>query len=146
MIKHSQLFKRIVTPYFIMITVIISVSMLVVYQSSMEKMKSESSLSARRLAVKTAQQTDAYISELDFLAEQVIRQPKITSAFFDAHKRNSENRFERDVLKSIEISSALKGLLAERSSKYNICIYNEYGDFVSSQEYLVDKKNLCGQA
>jgi len=141
--KQSQLFKRIVRPYFLVITIILSISMVVVYSASVEKIENEAANTSRQLANKTAQQLDTYIEELDLLAEQVKHQSEITGVFYSLRNNVSEkNHFENDVLNSIELSSTLKGLLADRTVNYNICIYNEFHDFVSSQNFQINKTDF----
>ncbi len=140
---NSQLLRRIAMPYFILLTVIISIAMIIVYNSLIVRMKNDASNSARQLANTAANQVSTYINELDVLAEQVNHQPKITNIFYEFNKeRTGENRFEKDILSDIEISSALQSLLIFRATDYNISVYNENGDFVSSQDFMIDKKKL----
>lgn len=136
--QQSQLFKRVVKPYFLLITVIISVATVVIYSSSIGNMKNDAAEAMQQLTERTARLTDTYISDLESLASQVRHQQKITSAFYELQDSEGEtNAFEKDVINSIDISSTLKSLLAGRSADYNISIYNENGDFISSHNYLL---------
>ena len=143
--KRSQLTDRIVRPYLILLTVILSLAVAVVYSSFVSRLQYETETAGIKLAKTTAKQIDTFIEELDLLAEQVKRQPRITSAFYDLNHPNNgrDNVFDRDVLLSIEISSVLKGLITDRAGNYNISLYNAYGDFVSSQDFLIDKERFA---
>ncbi|MGN1115379.1 MAG: sensor histidine kinase [Candidatus Ornithomonoglobus sp.] len=145
MARHSQLFKRIVKPYFILLTIIISIATVIVYSASVAKVRSESVKSLQKLAERTAQLTDTLIDELSALADQVSHQQKITGLFYNVQNGNTDktNRFDIDILNSIDISSTLKDLLAGRTGQYNISIYNNYGDFVSSHNYMVKREALA---
>lgn len=141
--SHSQLLKRIAMPYFILLTIIISIAMIIVYNSLIVRMQNDASYSARQLANTAANQVSTYINELDVLAEQVNHQPKITSIFYELDESDdNKNIFERDILADIDISSALHELLIFRAADYNISVYNGNGDFVSSQDFMVDKDKL----
>ncbi|MGN0149572.1 MAG: sensor histidine kinase [Clostridia bacterium] len=144
MTRNSQLFKRIVQPYFILLTVIISIATVIVYSASVSKVRNEAVKSFQKLAGRTAQLTDTYIDELSALADQVNHQQKITGMFYNAQNGSSErsNCFDNDVLNSIDISSTLKNLLAGRTGQYNISIYNNYGDFISSHNYMMNNENF----
>ncbi|MGN0162470.1 MAG: sensor histidine kinase, partial [Candidatus Ornithomonoglobus sp.] len=144
MTRHSQLFKRIVKPYFILLTIIISIATVIVYSASVAKVRNESVKSLQKLAERTAQLTDTLIDELSALADQVNHQQKITGLFYNVQNGNTDktNRFDIDILNSIDISSTLKNLLAGRTGQYNISIYNNYGDFVSSHNYMINREAL----
>jgi sensor histidine kinase YesM len=117
--------------------------MLFAYGALVEKFENEVVNAGRQLAEKTADQADTYIEELDLLAEQVKHQPKITGVFYTLQKNHSEeNQFNNEILDSIDVSSALKGLLTDRTANYSIFIYNEFGDVVSSQDFLINKNKI----
>ncbi|MDD6763319.1 MAG: histidine kinase [Clostridiales bacterium] len=139
MTQHSPLFKRVVKPYFILITIIISITIVIVYFASVSNIRNETVKSLQQLAQRTAQLTDTYIEEMGALADQVNHQQKITGLFYNVQNGNDKqtNRFDIDVLNSIDISSTLKSLLAGRTGQYNISIYNNYGDFISSHNYML---------
>ena len=42
----------------------------------------------------------------------------------------------------IDVSSILNGLITDRNGNFNISVYNGYGDFVSNQNYFIDKKKF----
>ena len=42
----------------------------------------------------------------------------------------------------IDVSSILNGLITDRNGNFNISVYNGYGDFVSNQNYFIDKRNF----
>ncbi|MBQ9598185.1 MAG: hypothetical protein IJR33_00050, partial [Clostridia bacterium] len=142
--KHrSKFLKRIVTPYFIMLLIVLSAAMVFVYTVVTERIKSSALENGQQLATKTAQQTDAYLSDMDLIAQQVCNQTEIVNYFYMLDtEADSANKFDTDMLKSIELSSALKRVLVDRMATYNITIYNNYGDFISSRDYITDKRNL----
>ncbi len=141
--NHSQLLKRIAMPYFILLTIIISIAMIIVYNSLIVRMKNDASNSARQLANTAANQVSTYINELDVLAEQVNHQPKVTNAFYELAENSAENNsFDKNIPADIEISSELNGLLINRAADFNISIYNDKRDFVSSQNFMIDRTNL----
>ena len=45
----------------------------------------------------------------------------------------------------IDVSSILNGLITDRNGNFNISVYNGYGDFVSNQNYFIDKRNFKAQ-
>lgn len=141
--EHSRFFKRVVRPYFFLLMVVISVAIFMVYSASSQRIKIEMENNRRQLAEKTARQLDTYIEELDMLANQVKHQPKILNFFYKLKtEQDPGNHFDKDILNSIDISSALKNLLINRMLTYNITVYNDLGDFVSSQEYNINKNEL----
>ena len=138
MIAHSNFFKRLVSWYFILLTIIISVAAAVIYSITIDRIKSDAEIAAVKLAENKAKQVDSYLKELDTLAEQVRHQQDITGIFYNLENRyNTGNYFDKDILNEIEVSSQLKQLLAERTASYNISIFNKNGDFVSSQNYMM---------
>lgn len=143
--KHSQLVNRIVRPYLILLTVILSIAVAAVYSSFVSRLKYETETAGIKIAETTARQIDTFIEELDMLAEQVKHQPRITGAFYDINRPDNKagNLFDNDVLLGIDISSALKGLITDRTGNYNISIYNAYGDFISSQNFMIDKEQFA---
>lgn len=142
MAGNSRLFKRLVMPYFILITIIISITTVITYFASVSILRNEAVKSQRKVAERTAQLTDTFVEELIALADQVNHQQKITGLFYRVQDENdkSKNYFDTDILSSIDISSSLKSLLAGRKGQYNIVIYNNLGDWVSSQNYLINRE------
>ncbi|MBR0365721.1 MAG: histidine kinase [Clostridia bacterium] len=141
--KKSKLLRRIAMPYFIMLTVIISVSMVIVYTSFITRAEGDAAIATHRLADRTAGQMRTYIDELIVLADQVNHQPIVINTFHELSADNDKgNSFEDDVLRSIEVSSALNALIMKRTTDYNISVYNGSGDFISSQTYLIDEAAL----
>lgn len=142
MAGNSRLFKRLVMPYFILITIIISITTVITYFASVSILRNEAVKSQRKVAERTAQLTDTFVEELIALADQVNHQQKITGLFYRVQDENdkSKNYFDTDILSSIDISSSLKSLLAGRKGQYNILIYNNLGDWVSSQNYLINRE------
>lgn len=137
--NNKGIFRRIVRPYFILVTIILSVAFFFVYRAQIEKTKGESYEAAEKIASQTAQLLDTYLDGMNSIAEQVKYQDEITRFFYAVNDAPTEkNVFETDVQSSIEISSRLKNLLVGRSSDYGIFIFNNHGDFVSSRNYMVD--------
>lgn len=140
---RSKLLRRIAMPYFILLTVIISVAMVIMYSSFARRAEGDAAIATHRLADRTAVQVSSYIDELFVLAGQVNHQPVITNKFYELRESDpAENSFDRDILASIDVSSALQGLIINRASDYNISIYNNRGDFISSQTYMINNKTL----
>ena len=80
---------------------------------------------------------------MDLIAQQLCRQTDLVNYFYNLQSEaDPKNKFDTDILRSIELSSALKRVLVDRIADYNITIYNNYGDFISSRDYAVDKKAL----
>ena len=138
--RHSQLLKRIVLPFFILLAVITLTSMAIVYTAFVSKAHSDADTAARRIAAVSADQVGTYLEELGMIADQVNHQPRITGVFYELkYDEDPGNNFDSDILSSIDVSSALFGLTVERAADYNILVYNGNGDFISSQAYLLDK-------
>lgn len=143
MVHNSQFFKRLVCPYFIIIAIVLFISTCVVYYASTERVKNNAFDNGIQIAEKTAQQICTYIDEMDLLAAQVNSQPEIMSIMYSLDSDGDmSNYFDKNVLTGIDISSKLKNLLIEREETHSIVIYNGNGDFISSREYMVDKKTL----
>ncbi len=140
---RSRFFTRIVRPYFIMLLIITFVALVLICMTVAERIESNALEGGRQLAEKTAQQTDTYINDLDLIAQQVCHQENIVSFFYDLQKDGDQsNIFDTDMLHAIDISSSLKKILVDRAVYYNITIYNNCGDFISSRNYTLKKKNL----
>lgn len=144
MIKHrSKFFMRIVTPYFILLLVVLLAAEIFVYSLVTERIKTDAIANGRQLAEKTAQQADGYLGDMDVIAQQICRQTEIVNYFYMLqNEADSANKFDTDMLKNIELSSALKRILVGRTADYNVTIYNDYGDFISSREYATNKADL----
>lgn len=140
----SYIFKRFVRPYFILLTLVISVAAVLVYGASIEKIKNDAKEAGIQLAETKAKQVDSYLRELNTIAEQVKKLPGLVGTFYNLRSSDDDNKnyFDKDVLSGIDISSDLRRLLAERTANYNISIYNEYGDFVSSQNFMTKDTRL----
>lgn len=140
---RSRFFRRIVTPYFLLLLIVISAAMLFVYKTVTDRITANALENGQQLAEKTAQQTDSYLSDMDLIAQQLCRQTDLVNYFYNLQtEADPENKFDTDILRSIELSSSLKRVLVDRIADYNITIYNNYGDFISSREYAVNKKAL----
>lgn len=138
MTVHSNFSKRLISWYSVLLTVIISAAAVVIYGTTIDRMKSDAQIADSKLAENKAKQVDVYLKELDTLAEQVRHQQRITGAFYNLDEKESEgNYFDKDILSGIDVSSQLKQLLAERTANYNIAIFNKNGDYVSSQNYMM---------
>ena len=75
--KHSRLVERVVRPYLIFIALILAVAMIVMYFSVVTKLNYEAENAGTKIAETMARQVDTYIEEIDVLAQQVKRQPRI---------------------------------------------------------------------
>lgn len=144
MIKHSRLVERVVRPYLIFIALILAAAMIVMYFSVVTKLNYEAENAGTKIAETMARQVDTYIEEIDVLAQQVKRQPRIINIFYNLNntKNDKSNFFNDNVLLGIDVSSILNGLITDRNGNFNISVYNGYGDFVSNQNYFIDKKKF----
>ena len=142
--KHSRLVERVVRPYLIFIALILAVAMIVMYFSVVTKLNYEAENAGTKIAETMARQVDTYIEEIDVLAQQVKRQPRIINIFYNLNntKNDKSNFFNNNVLLGIDVSSILNGLITDRNGNFNISVYNGYGDFVSNQNYFIDKKKF----
>ena len=91
MAGNSQLFKRVVMPYFILITIIISITTVITYFASVSMLRSEAVKSQQKVAERTAQLTDTFVEELSALADQVNHQQKITGLFYRVQNENDKS-------------------------------------------------------
>ncbi len=138
--KRSHLIRRIAKPYFILLTVVFLAVTAISYFFYVSSAKRSVEDDARRSAESIAAQINDYVDELAFIANQVNRQPDITSIFYETKSTiPPDNLFDGNVLASIDVSSALFGLIKDHALEYNVCVYNGTGDFISSQTYMVDK-------
>lgn len=138
---NKGIFQRIVKPYFILVTIILSAAFFFVYRAQVEKAKGESYAAAEQIAAQTASFLDSYIESMDVLAEQVKHRDAITKYFYYSKENPTEgNIFDANVVKSIDMSSELKNLLVGRNAGYTVFIFNDYGDFVSSSNYMIDRE------
>lgn len=142
--KHSRLVERVVRPYLIFIALILAAAMIVMYFSVVTKLNYEAENAGTKIAETMARQVDTYIEEIDVLAQQVKRQPRIINIFYNLNntKNDKSNFFNNNVLLGIDVSSILNGLITDRKGNFNISVYNGYGDFVSNQNYFIDKKKF----
>ena len=142
--KHSRLVERVVRPYLIFIALILAAAMIVMYFSVVTKLNYEAENAGTKIAETMARQVDTYIEEIDVLAQQVKRQPRIINIFYNLNntKNDKSNFFNDNVLLGIDVSSILNGLITDRNGNFNISVYNGYGDFVSNQNYFIDKKKF----
>lgn len=138
--RSGGIFRRIVKPYFILVTIILSVAFFFVYRSQIEKTKGDAYEAAERIASQTARLLDSYLDGMNSIAEQVKYQDEITNYFYRVKdKPIQKNVFETDIVNGINISSRLKNLLVGHSPDYSIFIFNSRGDFVSSRNYMTDR-------
>ena len=79
--KHSRLVERVVRPYLIFIALILAAAMIVMYFSVVTKLNYEAENAGTKIAETMARQVDTYIEEIDVLAQQVKRQPRIINIF-----------------------------------------------------------------
>ena len=79
--KHSRLVERVVRPYLIFIALILAAAMIVMYFSVVTKLNYEAENAGTKIAETMARQGDTYIEEIDVLAQQVKRQPRIINIF-----------------------------------------------------------------
>ena len=140
--NKRSIFNRIVWPYALLITAILSVTFIFVYMAQLQKAKSDFYESAEQIAVQNARILDSYLESMNAIAEQVKYQDEITKYFYDVNETPyNGNIFERDIEVGIDISSRLKGLLMGRSPDYSIFIFNGDGDYVSSHNYTIDSES-----
>lgn len=138
--KRSHLIRRIAKPYFILLAIVFFAVTAVSYFFYVSTAERNFEDTAQRCAGNIAAQVNDYVYELRFIANQVNRQPRITGIFYDTQSTiQPGNLFDKNVLVSIDVSSALLGLIKDHALEYNICVYNWTGDFISSQTYMVDK-------
>lgn len=84
--KHSRLVERVVRPYLIFIALILAVAMIVMYFSVVTKLNYEAENAGTKIAETMARQVDTYIEEIDVLAQQVKRQPRIINIFYNLNQ------------------------------------------------------------
>ena len=143
--KKSHLIRRVAKPYFILLAVILAFVTAVSYAFYISYARQDTENDARGSAGNVAALVKDYVDELGFIANQVNRQSGITGIFYETKSTASpDNLFDRNVLASIDVSSALLGLIKDHAQEYNICIYNGSGDYISSQTYMTDKE-ACAQ-
>ena len=145
--KHgrSHLISRIAKPYFILVAAVMSAAMVLSYFYYVNRAEVTAERTARSIAETEAKLVSDYIDGLEFIANQVNRQSRVTAYFYELDLAPSPgNEFDSNVLKSIDISSELYALIHDRANDYAICIFNQHGDFISSSTYIVDKE-LLGQ-
>ena len=114
--KHSRLVERVVRPYLIFIALILAAAMIVMYFSVVTKLNYEAENAGTKIAETMARQVDTYIEEIDVLAQQVKRQPRIINIFYNLNntKNDKSNFFNNNVLLGIDVSSILNGLITDR--------------------------------
>ena len=127
--KHSRLVERVVRPYLIFIALILAAAMIVMYFSVVTKLNYEAENAGTKIAETMARQVDTYIEEIDVLAQQVKRQPRIINIFYNLNntKNDKSNFFNDNVLLGIDVSSILNGLITDRKV---ISIYRSITDTV----------------
>ena len=145
-VNRSQLIRRIAMPYFVLIAVIITVAMVISYSLFISQSEINAEKDARTAGENVVSHIEDYINDMEIIANQVNRQPRITGVFYELKYNGTDgNAFDSDVLMSIDVSSALYGLIRDRADNYNICVYNRDGDFISSRTYMVDKEAFESQ-
>jgi len=144
--KRSQLISRIATPYFILITVVILISMAVSYTLLISNAEFSARKEAGQAGEAAADRYVEYVNELGFIAGQVNRQPRVTGYFYELRGSDpATNEFDLNVLKSIDVSSALYNLIRGRANELNVCVYNACGDFISSETYMSDRVTVASE-
>ncbi|MBQ7499635.1 MAG: histidine kinase [Clostridia bacterium] len=141
---RSQLISRIAKPYFILVAAVMSAAMVLSYFYYLNRAEVNAERSARSIAKTEATLVSDYIDDLEFIANQVNRQSRVTAYFYQLDLHPSPgNEFDGDILRSIDISSELYALIRDRADDYYICIFNQHGDFISSRTYSIDKDLLA---
>lgn len=131
-------------PYFVALAIVITIVMMSFYFSAFDSIRNSIYNDDTQNAEKTAAQISTIISDLDTLAELVKQQPLVVNTFLElSNQIDMTNYFDKNVLLSIDLSSTLKKLIVNNRDNISIIIYNDNGDFISSQEYNIDKENLA---
>lgn len=126
-----------------MLWVVISVSMIVIYTSTVKHVNNNDLNNHIQLTEKTSQQIDEFIEELNVLASQIRHQPEIINCFYELKNNDdTSNYFDKNVMIGIDISTSMRNLLINREDDYSICVYNNNGDFVSTKDYIVNKDKI----
>ena len=84
--------------------------MIVMYFSVVTKLNYEAENAGTKIAETMARQVDTYIEEIDVLAQQVKRQPRIINIFYNLNntKNDKSNFLNTVILYQIKITSLIK--------------------------------------
>ena len=143
--KRSQLVKRIVTPYFLLLTFALAVAVTFIYLTFIARLQRDADISHTALAERSAEQVADFITDLSSIADQINHRSDITGIFYEHMEESHDgNVFDTDILSAIDVSSALLNIVIDRSADLNIAVYNGAGDYISSHSYMIDKAKLAG--
>ena len=129
--KKSVFFTKILFSYFVLLLLVLAVFMTVVFLSVLSENCSEARRNQQELTNRVAQQVDAYLTEIDQFAQQVMRSTRILNFFYNLqNEKDLSNHFDRDILNDIDLTSILHALNRTSPPMYRISVYNQYGDFI----------------
>ncbi|OAS18712.1 sensor histidine kinase [Paenibacillus oryzisoli] len=101
-----------------------------------------------QLAVKTSEQLDGFLSELDHLALQTVTNKVIQSAFINAyHADNSvkNNYFDQHLEDSHNVMDMLASINGPNLTAMRFSLFNAKGDYINYGTKLVDEKKIAGR-
>ena len=122
--KKSVFFTKVLFSYFVLLLLVLAVFMTVVFLSVLSENRSEARRNQQELTNRVAQQVDAYLTEIDQFAQQVMRSTRILNFFSSLqNEKDMSNHFDRDILNDIDLTSILHALNRTSSPMYRISVY-----------------------
>ena len=96
--KRSQLVKRIVTPYFLLLTFALAVAVTFIYLTFITRLQRDADISHTALAEKSAEQVADFIMDLSSIADQINHRSDITGIFYELTEESRDgNVFDTDI-------------------------------------------------
>lgn len=139
----SMFFTKVVFSYFAFLLIVISIFLAIIYRAIILDNRNTAMKNQQELTNRMAQQVDSYISDIDQIAQQVMRAPSMLSFFYNLQNdKDITNYFDTDALNQIELSTVLRTINGPRSSMHRVSVYNQYGDFISTGAFIPERMAL----
>ena len=133
--KHRKtgFLRRLVLTYSAFLLVFMLVLVGAAYQYVVSVSEKTAAINQTQLLDKMVSQVDAYLSEMDQMAQQVKSDPRIINIFNRLQQDASrENYFDVNIMDSIDIASVLTSHNGPSMPIWRISVYNQHGDFISA--------------
>ena len=133
--KHRKtgFLRRLVLTYSAFLLVFMLVLVGAAYQYVVSVSEKTAAINQTQLLDKMVSQVDAYLSEMDQMAQQVKSDPRIINIFNRLQQDASrENYFDVNIMDSIDIASVLTSHNGPSMPIWRISVYNQHGYFISA--------------
>lgn len=90
-------------------------------------------LHQNELSDNTIKQIESFLDDMDYVTYQVMTNAALLNIFSTLQQdKKSDNFFDKDILANIDTGSILTTINGPKKLMWRICLYNQFGDYISS--------------